>query len=124
VLGTAPRSVRIAVWWLCVAIVCGAAYLYAPPVGAVSAATLQHSLGREVGGDTGLKFECTNRAPGIWRCPVHDPTLPGSSILYELKRNGRRCWAAVQTDPGRGHLAVSASACAGLRDQVRLDQRF
>jgi hypothetical protein len=115
--------VRVAVWWLFVLVICGAAYLYSPPVGAVSAAALQHSLAREVGGDTSLKFECTNRAPGIWRCPVHDPALPGSSIVYELKRDGRRCWTASQAEPGQGHLDVTAAACVGLRDQVRLDQR-
>ena len=123
-LGSAPRSVRTAVWWLFALVIFFGAYLYSPPIGEVTARDLQHSLARALGGDTKLGFECTNVASGLWRCPVHDASVPGSSAVYELKRDGRRCWTANQTYLGRTHLDIHANGCVGLRDQVRLDERF
>ena len=123
-LDSAPRSLRIFVQLLLVVVVAGAIYLYAPAIGAVSTAALQNSLAREVGGATNVKLECTERVSGVYRCPVHDPNVAGSSVTYELKRRGRRCWDAAQVVPRGNALDQTASGCVGVRDQARPDQRL
>ena len=125
-LASAPRSLRIVVQVLLVAIVVGAAYLYAPPVGAVSAEALQHSLARTAGAETSsTDHTCTPTRKSVWYCLVVDSGSPGKpTIQYQLTRHGRRCWDASQVDPGRGHLRQSLSACVGMRDQIRPEQRF
>ncbi|MEA2493680.1 MAG: hypothetical protein QOJ29_1591 [Thermoleophilaceae bacterium] len=103
---------------LFIAVVVGGAYLYAPPIGAVTSQTLQHSLAREVGGTTGSTTRnCFRRSEGVWVCGVDGKGA--NNVEYLLTRHGRRCWDATQVHPGRGRLPVSASACAGMRDQFR-----
>jgi hypothetical protein len=124
-LASAPRSVRVLVQLLLVTVIAGAAYLYAPPIGAISADALQHSLAREVGGATDKHDQtCVNRTSDIWRCGVDDPSAGGAVVVYDLTRHGRRCWDATQVNPGQGRLPANASACVALRDQVRPEQRL
>jgi hypothetical protein len=123
-LSSAPRSLRIAVQLLFLAVIAGAIYFYVPAVGHISPEAWQHSLAREAGGATDLEFACTERTDHLWRCPVHDPEIQGSSIVYELRERGRRCWDAVQVDPGRSSMRSPVSGCVGARDQMRLERRF
>ena len=124
-LASAPRSLRALVQLLLLAIVLGAAYLYAPPIGAISGDALQHSLARALGGTTSsTNRSCVNQSPGVWSCQVDDPGSGGTAIAYQLTRHGRRCWSAAQVNPGQGQLPPRASGCVGLRDQVRPEQRL
>ena len=123
-LASAPRSIRVFVQVLLVVIVAAAIYLYCPAIGAVSTAALQHSVAREVGGATDVEAECTEHGAGLYVCPVHDPKVPGSSVAYQLRRRGRRCWDATQVTPRGNSLDHTASGCVGVRDQARLEQRI
>jgi hypothetical protein len=119
-LRSAPRALRAIVQLLLLAIVAGAALLYAPPIGAVSAETLQRSLAREVGGSTALATKCERQAAGLYHCLVAEPGSSGGTT-YQLRRRGRRCWDAVRIGlSSSAHLSQSASGCAKLRDQARI----
>lgn len=119
-LRSAPRAVRVIVQLLLVAIVVFAALAYLPPIGAVTAATLQHSVARESGGQSGNGGTCKRQREDVWNCTVI--SADGSSgTSYQLTRRGRRCWDAaaigISSSPD---LPRSLSGCAILRDQVRL----
>lgn len=119
-LGSAPRAVRAVVQVLLLAIVVGAALLHAPPIGAVTAGTLQHSLAREAGGETGHGGICERQRAGVWQCTVAAPGA-GGITSYQLVRRGRRCWDATAVGVGSSpDLPRAVSGCAKLRDQVRI----
>ena len=119
-LRSAPRALRVLVQFLLLAIVVGAALLYAPPIGAVTAKTLQHSLERESGGLTGHGRTCERQRKGVWHCLVAAPDSSGATA-YQPTRRGRRCWDAAAIGIGSSpHLPRALSACAKLRDQLRI----
>ena len=119
-LRSVPRSVRVLVQLLLTAVVIGAALLYAPPIGAVSAKTLQHSLERETDGSIGHGRTCRRQRPGYWDCLVMAQGGSGGTT-YRLHRDGRRCWDAVSIGIGSSpDLPVVVSGCTRLSDQVRL----
>jgi hypothetical protein len=117
-LRSAPRALRVIVQLLLLAIVVGAALLYAPPIGAVTAGTLQRSLEREAGGDSGKGRTCTRQSEGVWECVV---AAGDGGTTYQMRRRGRRCWDAaaigVRSSPDLPH---SLSGCATLRYQARI----
>jgi hypothetical protein len=117
-LRSAPRALRVIVQLLLLAIVAGAALTYAPPIGAVTAGTLQRSLEREAGGDSGKGQTCVRQAEGVWQCFV---AAGSSGTAYRMTRRGRRCWDAtsigIRSSPD---LPPSLSGCAKLRDQARI----
>lgn len=119
-LRSVPRSLRVLVQLLFAAVVIGAALLYAPPIGAVSAETLQHSLEREANGSIGHGRTCGHQRPGYWDCLVMAQGGSGGTA-YRLHRRGRRCWDAVSIGIGSSpDLPAAVSGCARLSDQVRL----
>lgn len=104
---------------LLLAIVVGAALLYAPPIGQVTDRTVQYSLAREAGGSLTSGRDCQRRSEKILRCFVADDR---DGADYELTRRGRRCWDAqkLQSPAASAALRNSVSGCATLRDQVRI----
>ena len=113
---------RSLTWLAALALVALLAYLYAPPVGAVSPETLQYSIEREAGG-THSGASCENATAGRWVCHVDDPDPRRGAVAYVLVRHGRRCWDASHQSTRPTSLPVNVSGCAALKDQVRLFNR-
>lgn len=119
-LRSAPRALRAIVQLGLLVVIVAAALLYAPPIGAVTAKTLQYSLEREANGRVGSGRACARRSEGVWRCVVLAAGV-SAQAEYQLTRRGRRCWDAVKLEPGSvPSLPDSLSGCAKLRDQVRV----
>ena len=102
-----------------------AVVLFAPAVGPISPNALYWSVSLEVGGTQLFGSDgCTKQHGRRWICQITDGQGSGSAA-YDVVLEGD-CWQARRT-PGEtsfeGSMAIRASDCVGLRDQVRLLER-
>jgi hypothetical protein len=102
-------------------VLAGAAYLFAPAVGTISAKTLHRGVVGELGGTRAVgPSACRRRSATAWHCDVW-PQSGSGAVRYLVRMNGRRCWTARRTS-GQGSdgvlLAARASSCLHLRDQL------
>ena len=110
---------RLIVRLLAVAVVLGAAYLFAP--GFATGPSLARSLSRAV--NHGGEAHCHHKRGRVWSCSAWDAALSGGAD-YRLVVDGR-CWRARLTGPlaTRADTPPRAHGCVRPADNGRVVDR-